>query len=121
VTAEHDPHTLGLEALQRILEGADELEGARAAAALGQIGDRRAVASLTGLVNQKHGRHWRDAAVALCRLADPKSLKVVAGLLRSKEASVRAAAAIALGEMDDPRAVDPSSAGRSGSTRAGFT
>ena len=81
----------------------DKVRNVRVAAvvALGQIGDRYALESLHGLVND---REWEVRAVlaeSLGKLADKRSQHIVLGLLNDRDQEVRQNAAEALGKVGD--------------------
>lgn len=88
-------------ALLRALGSEDEELVARAARALGAIGDFEAVPSLLGLLDDP-GRSWfvrLAAADALGQIGDPASAEALARQLHSESWSLRAKAATALAQL----------------------
>ncbi|MCG2795595.1 MAG: HEAT repeat domain-containing protein [Actinomycetia bacterium] len=92
----------------------------KAARALGEIGDPRAVEPLVRSMGIKYGwrvlpgldlmdyggaYHTKEARDALVRIGEP-AVEPLVPLLRDKESIVRDEAARALGEIGDPRAVE---------------
>jgi HEAT repeat protein len=88
--------------------GDHELVATEAAWALGQLGDRRAVAALITLLEES--RYWPariNAAAALGRLGDPLAFAPLREtlMLDGDDTAPRAAAAAALGALGDHRAI----------------
>jgi hypothetical protein len=79
--------------------------GARAALLLGQLGDRRATATLAAAADTRDGDPalWLVALEALGRLKDPASLPALARATEAPQADVRLAAFAALEALGDPR------------------
>ncbi|MGD1996106.1 MAG: HEAT repeat domain-containing protein [Anaerolineae bacterium] len=79
-----------------------------AAAALGELGDRRAVVPLTGALHDEHSSVRRTAVEALGEIGDPQALEPLVTILKDEDANgVKKATAEALGKIGNPRAVEP--------------
>ena len=78
-----------------------------AAAALGELGDPRAVELLIEALKDKDLRVRFEAALALGVSEDPRAVEPVIEALRDGDLDVRFEAALALGVSEDPRAVGP--------------
>lgn len=80
---------------------------AAAAAALGEIGDPRAVEVLIDSTRDKYEKLREKAAEALGKLHDLRALEPLIGLLKDPDAEVRLQAISALGQLEEPSAVPP--------------
>jgi len=97
----------GLEPLIGGLRHTDPHVRASAAAALGRIGDAKAVNPLMNTIADPDVMVRARVADALGRLGDTRATTSLAALLWDPEARVRAYAAASLGRMADPRGVEP--------------
>jgi HEAT repeat protein len=77
----------------------------RAALALGDIGERRAVAPLITLLRSRDPAS-EEVAAALGMLSDPAAIDVLLEALSDWDHVMRDAAAAALGSFDDPRVIE---------------
>ena len=96
------------EALVELLQEHPEAIVRRAAAAaLGRLGDARAVEPLaTALLTDETAEVRQESANALRQLDDPEAVSpLIQALLQDRDSSVRAEAAAALGALEDERAV----------------
>ena len=75
--------------------------------ALGDVGDRRAVAPLIATLGDKNHVLRQQSATALGRLGDPRAFETLLKAMGDVEEEVRAKATDALGKLGDTRAVDP--------------
>ncbi len=100
---------LAVEPLIKILESKNNRErSARAAVALGEIGDKRATEALgKALERQNPAIIISRAAEALGKLGDARAVEPLLKLLNLGAESNVYPAAKALGELGDPRAVEP--------------
>ena len=80
---------------------------ARAAMALGYIGDVRVIKPLIRTLKDKEWSVRKAAAGALGYKRDPKVVEPLCNTLKDEKESVREVAAIALGKIGDARAVEP--------------
>jgi HEAT repeat protein len=76
-------------------------------AALGNMGDARALDDVVKMLNDTHHFVRASAAVTLGRLKDNRAVEPLIAALKDTEASVRAGAALSLGELKDRRAIEP--------------
>jgi HEAT repeat protein len=80
---------------------------AAAAEALGKIGHTRAVAPLIAALEETSASLRQSAAEALGKIADGAAVEPRSGALRDESWGVRRASAEALGEIGDVRAIGP--------------
>jgi HEAT repeat protein len=87
----------------------DESPGGRsdAAAALGEIKDRRAVKPLIMALKDQHSNVREEAAKALGVIEDGRAVEPLITLLRDEQPGVRSEAALGLGKIKDVRALEP--------------
>jgi hypothetical protein len=78
-----------------------------AAAALGKLGDTRAVEPLITVLGDKDRDVRRNAVAALGQLGDSRAVEPLITALRDEDRDVRRNAATALGKLGDTRAVEP--------------
>lgn len=95
-----------VEPLIRLLRHPDEDVRWKAAIALGEIGDPRAITPLIGLLSDKDHYVMGRAAVALGMIGQP-AVSPLIRTLQEGDGNLRWGAAIALGRIRDPRAVAP--------------
>lgn len=93
------------------LQNSDGAMRARAAGALGELGDARAGKPLVRALQDPEDFVRKAAAQALGKLATPEAVPALIGALEDKNINVRWAAAEGLGNLGDPRAVEPLIAG----------
>ena len=80
----------------------------KAAGALGELGDRRAVEPLMAILeDQERESVHEEVAKALGRLGDSRAVEALVRALKHRYPSVRDAAAESLGNLGDPRAIQP--------------
>jgi len=79
----------------------------RAAAALGELGDRRAVPELIKMLRDENALVREHAASALRYLGDRRAVPALIETLRDEDAVVREHVATALGTLGDKQAVQP--------------
>lgn len=98
-----------LDRLLRDLENPDRPNiRERAARALGELGDARAVEPLLKAVKYSVDRYFQEAVCrALGQLKDPRAVDFLIGMLRDPDLHVRLAAVEALGQIKDRRAAAP--------------
>jgi len=80
---------------------------ARAASALGKLGDKRAVEPLINALKDEDRSVRSSASGALGRLGDPRAVEPLIAALKDQDKYVRRSAASALGRLGDKRAVEP--------------
>jgi HEAT repeat protein len=97
-----------VESLLQAARSTDKWLRTRAASALGEVGDPRAVDVLIALLRDEENVVQRAAASAFERLRDPRAVTPLIDLLRDPTTSsfVRIYAAMALGALGDPAAVE---------------
>ena len=95
-----------VEPLIRLLSHPDEDVRWKAAIALGEIGDVRAIDPLIGLLNDQDHYVKGRAAFALGMIGQPAVTPLIR-TLREGDGNLRWGAAIALGRIRDPRAIAP--------------
>lgn len=96
-----------IDSLIAILSDHDSYLREAAAEALGDLGDRRAIAPLGRLLVNDHQRVIKAALTALSKIGDPSTKEVLAGALWDKYRQCNVNVALALAEFADPRAVEP--------------
>ena len=101
-----------VESLIALLSDRDRDVRSAAAAALGRIGDRRAVDQLIAALADQDDEVTNAATTALGRIGDVRAVDPLVGILGDSadgvgRRSVRAQAADSLGRIGDPRAVEP--------------
>jgi HEAT repeat protein len=97
-----------VEALVAATRDSSPWRRARAAAALGEIGDRSAFDAIARLLADAEDAVSRAAAAAFEKLRDPRAVEPLLALLAdaSRSTFVRSYAAMTLGALKDPKAVD---------------
>ncbi len=89
-------------------EAIDQLaEAAAAARVLGQLGDARAVDSLTTSLKDGNSTVRGAAAMGLGSLKEARAVPALISAVRDEAPDVRSAVAAALGDLRDKRAVEP--------------
>lgn len=96
-----------VDGLIRALADKDDNMRGDAAAALGAMGDARAVEPLISVLNDKYFRVRQVAARVLGELGDPRDVEPLCAILKDEDRGVRRAAALALGKTGDSRARAP--------------
>jgi len=96
----------GLNAIITALEDGDNLVRVKAAEAIQEFGDKRAVEPLINSL-QIETEDWVKPYLikSLGSLGDPRAFEIIVNALKSKRKDVRGAAAKALGDLGDHRAV----------------
>ncbi len=89
------------------LESPDDKTRASAAAALGKLGDKRAVMPLLKLLGDREAKVSNASVKSLGKLRDKRAIPPLMELLKDKDWFMRCAAANALGKLGDKRAVGP--------------
>ncbi len=87
----------------------DEDEDVRfvAAAALGTLGDARAVEPLIAVLKDERASGRVTAAFALAKLGNPRGIEFLMEALKDEDKDLRRTSAWALGELGDARAIEP--------------
>jgi HEAT repeat protein len=85
----------------------DKVVRLRAASALGNIADPRAVEPLIAALADSDENVRSNAASALGQIADPRAVEPLLLILYDSDSDVSASAAVALGRIADPRVVEP--------------
>ena len=78
-----------------------------AACALGEVGDKRAVAPLIGVLKDAHKGVRYSVVYALGKLGDARAVEPLIAALKDTDRNVRRNAAGALGKLGDTRAIEP--------------
>lgn len=107
VTTRQSPAEAAIEGLVGLLKDTDAGVRRQAAAALGEIGNPRAVPSLIEALKDADPDMRQRAISALGEIGDARAVGAIAGLLKDSSPSIRTHAAMALGELQDRAAVDP--------------
>jgi HEAT repeat protein len=107
VTAQQAPAEAAIDALVAALKDADAGVKRQAAAALGEIGNTRAVPGLIDALKDSDADVRQRAISALGEIGDVRAVAGIAGALKDPSISIRSHAAMALGELQDAAAVDP--------------
>lgn len=89
------------------LQGSHPYERARAAWALGKIGDSMAIDQLIVALQDPHATVREEAARALGKIGNTRALEILITALGDVDVGVRRMAALALGDIGDPSAVTP--------------
>jgi len=89
------------------LQGDVPYERARAAWALGEIGDSIPIEQLIVALRDPHATVREEAARALGKIGNTRAVEALIVALDDKDAGVRRMAALALGDIGDPTAVAP--------------
>ncbi|MCX6905716.1 MAG: HEAT repeat domain-containing protein [Verrucomicrobia bacterium] len=103
--------TAALELLSAELRSSDFNERRSAVEALGQMGDERVIAPLTGALQDEDNTVRRAAVEALGQTRDSRAIEAVTAALFDNHHLVRAAAAEAVGALKNPRTLDALLAG----------
>ena len=107
VPARQGPAEATIDALVGALKDVDAGVRRQAAAALGEIGNTRAVPGLIDALKDADPDVRQRAISALGEIGDARAVAAMAGLLKDSSPSIRTRAATALGELQDAAAVDP--------------
>ncbi len=102
-----DPRGVELDRLIDQLKRNDSTMRAKAASALGRLGDKRAVEPLIAALKDNDARVRMSAALALAALGDKRAVEPLIAALKDEDRRVRSMSAMALNMLGDKRAVEP--------------